>query len=214
MKRRILLTVLMSLLMMVVSYGETPKELKLPNKAVKYENGAITYKGKPYTGKLVTSLVDKAIGYKGFVTLKEGHIEGQIKITSEKNEQELEANVKDGKFDGQYAVKALEGEITLTLEAGILKAQKINYIDGYKEDLTFDTGGLANGTVGKGDQTISYKDGKAPVVGEKNSFVTLKYMKETHSLHREVILNGKITQKRDTPLGLDVKTLESEILGN
>ena len=43
MKRRILLTVLMSLLMMVVSYGETPKELKLPNKAVKYENGAITY---------------------------------------------------------------------------------------------------------------------------------------------------------------------------
>ena len=39
-------------------------------------------------------------------------------------------------------------------------------------------------------------------------------MKETHSLHREVILNGKITQKRDTPLGLDVKTLESEILGN
>ena len=30
MKRRILLTVLMSLLMMVVSYGETPKELKLP----------------------------------------------------------------------------------------------------------------------------------------------------------------------------------------
>ncbi|MFZ2201309.1 MAG: hypothetical protein WAW89_05755, partial [Leptotrichiaceae bacterium] len=138
MKRRILLTVLMSLLMVVLSYGETPKELKLPNKAVKYENGAITYKGKPYTGKLVTSLVDKAIGYKGFVTLKEGHIEGQIKITSEKNEQELEANVKDGKFDGQYAVKALEGEITLTLEAGILKAQKINYIDGYKEDLTFD----------------------------------------------------------------------------
>ena len=214
MKRWILLTVLMSLLMMVVSYGETPKELKLPNKAVKYENGAITYKGKPYTGKLVTSLVDKAIGYKGFVTLKEGHIEGQIKITSEKNEQELEANVKDGKFDGQYAVKALEGEITLTLEAGILKAQKINYIDGYKEDLTFDTGGLANGTVEMGDQKLSFKDGKALHPGQKNFFMIIKYMKETHSLHREVILNGKITQKRDTPLGLDVKTLESEILGN
>ena len=218
MKRRILLTVLMSLLMMVVSYGETPKELKLPNKAVKYENGTITYKGKPYTGKLVTSLVDKAIGYKGFVTLKEGHIEGQIKITSEKNEQELEANVKDGKFDGQYAVKALEGEITLTLEAGILKAQKINYIDGYKEDLTFDTGGLANGTVEMGDQKLSFKDGKALHPGQKNSFMIIKYMKETHSLHKEIILNGKITQKQDKLLKLDVKAIEREIfsalLGN
>ena len=218
MKRRILLTVLMSLLMVVVSYGETPKELKLPNKAVKYENGAITYKGKPYTGKLVTSLVDKAIGYKGFVTLKEGHIEGQIKITSEKNEQELEANVKDGKFDGQYAVKALEGEITLTLEAGILKAQKINYIDGYKEDLTFDTGGLANGTVEMGDQKLSFKDGKALHPGQKNSFMIIKYMKETHSLHKEIILNGKITQKQDKLLKLDVKAIEREIfsalLGN
>ena len=44
MKRRILLTVLMSLLMVVVSYGETPKELKLPNKAVKYENLVETFK--------------------------------------------------------------------------------------------------------------------------------------------------------------------------
>jgi hypothetical protein len=211
MKRRILLTVLMSLLMMVVSYGETPKELKLPNKAVKYENGAITYKGKPYTGKLVTSLVDKAIGYKGFVTLKEGHIEGQIKITSEKNEQELEANVKDGKFDGQYAVKALEGEITLTLEAGILKAQKINYIDGYKEDLTFDTGGLANGTMEMGAQKFSFKDGKALNVGEKNSFVTLKYMKETNSVVIEDIQNGKVFGKKETSLELNVKTQERQI---
>ena len=71
MKRRILLTVLMSLLMVVVSYGETPKELETSNKALKYENGAITYKGEPYTGKIVTSLADKVSGYEGFITLKE-----------------------------------------------------------------------------------------------------------------------------------------------
>lgn len=35
MKRRILLTVLMSLLMVVVSYGETPKELELSDKVGK-----------------------------------------------------------------------------------------------------------------------------------------------------------------------------------
>ena len=216
MKRGILLTLLMSLLMVVVvSCGGTPKELKLPNKAVKYENGALTYKGKPYTGKIVTSLADKVSGYEGFITLKEGHLEGQTKISSGKNKEEYEVNVKDGKFDGQYIAKTPEiGEIAITSEAGALKAMKTAMTNGLKQDLTFDAAGLANGTVGKGDQTISYKDGKAPVVGEKNSFVTLKYMKETHSLHREVILNGKITQKRDTPLGLDVKTLESEILGN
>ena len=216
MKRGILLTLLMSLLMVVVvSCGGTPKELKLPNKAVKYENGALTYKGKPYTGKIVTSLADKVSGYEGFITLKEGHLEGQTKISSGKNKEEYEVNVKDGKFDGQYIAKTPEiGEIAITSEAGALKAMKTAMTNGLKQDLTFDAAGLANGTVGKGDQTISYKDGKAPVVGEKNSFVTLKYMKETHSLHREVILNGKITQKRDTPLGFDVKTLESEILGN
>ena len=60
MKKSILLTFLMSLMMiMLISCGGTPKELKLPNKSVKYENGVLTYKGKPYTGKIVTNLADK-----------------------------------------------------------------------------------------------------------------------------------------------------------
>ena len=94
MKRGILLTVLMSLLMVVVSYGGTPKELETSNKSLKYENGTVTYKGKPYTGKLVTSLEDKAIGYEGFITLKEGHLEGQTKMSSKKSKEEYEFNVK------------------------------------------------------------------------------------------------------------------------
>ena len=44
MKRRILLTVLMSLLMVVLSYGETPKELETSNKALKYKNLVETFK--------------------------------------------------------------------------------------------------------------------------------------------------------------------------
>ena len=212
MKRGILLTVLMSLLMVVVSYGGTPKELETSNKSLKYENGTVTYKGKPYTGKLVTSLEDKAIGYEGFITLKEGHLEGQIKITSEKSKQELEANVKDGKFDGQYITKNSKiGEITATLEAGVLKAQKTNFIDGTKLDLTFDDTGLANGTMEMGAQKFSFKDGKAPVVGEKNSFVTLKYMKETNSVVTGATQGGNVVQKEDVPLGFDVETLDSEI---
>ena len=220
MKRGILLTLLMSLLMVVVvSCGGTPKELKLPNKAVKYENGALTYKGKPYTGKIVTSLADKVSGYEGFITLKEGHLEGQTKISSGKNKEEYEVNVKDGKFDGQYIAKTPEiGEIAITSEAGALKAMKTAMTNGLKQDLTFDAAGLANGTMEMGAQKFAFKDGKALHPGQKNSFMIIKYMKETHSLHKEIILNGKITQKQDKLLKLDVKAIEREIfsalLGN
>ena len=212
MKRRILLTVLMSLLMVVVSYGETPKELETSNKALKYENGAITYKGEPYTGKIVTSLADKVSGYEGFITVKEGHFEGQTKISSGKNKEEYEVNVKDGKFDGQYIVKTPQiGEIAITSEAGVLKALKTAMTNGLKQDLTFDAAGLANGTMEMGAQKFAFKDGKAPVAGHANSFIALKYMKETNSVVTELIQNGKVTQKQDNPLEFDVKTLESQI---
>ena len=212
MKRRILLTVLMSLLMVVVSYGETPKELEIPNKAIKYENGTITYKGKPYTGKIVASLEDKAIGYEGFITLKEGHLEGQTKISSGKNKEEYEVNVKDGKFDGQYIAKTPQiGEIAITSEAGALKAMKTAMTNGLKQDLTFDAAGLANGTMEMGAQKFVFKDGKAPVAGHADSFVSLKYMKETNSVSTEVTQGGNVVQKEDNPLGFDVKTLESQI---
>ena len=209
MKRRILLTVLMSLLMVVVSYGETPKELETSNKALKYENGAITYKGKPYTGKIVTSLADKVSGYEGFITLKEGHLEGQTKISSGKNKEEYEVNVKDGKFDGQYIAKTPEiGEIAITSEAGALKAMKTAMTNGLKQDLTFDAAGLANGTVEMDNQKFSFKDGKALYVGQKNSFMIIKYMKETNSIFTEATQNGEVILKEETPLG-DVKTVES-----
>ena len=212
MKRRILLTVLMSLLMVVVSYGETPKELETSNKALKYENGAITYKGKPYTGKIVTSLADKVSGYDGFITLKEGHLEGQTKINSGKNKEEYEVNVKDGKFDGQYIAKTPQmGEITITSEAGVLKAMKSNMINGLKQDLTFDAAGLANGTMEMGSQKFTFKDGKSPVAGQANAFVSLKYIKETNSVSTEVTQGGNVVQKENNPLGFDVKTLESQV---
>jgi hypothetical protein len=59
---------------------------------------------------------------------------------------------------------------------------KTAMINGLKQDLTFDAAGLANGTMEMGAQKFSFKDGKAPVVGQKNSFVSLKYMKETNSV--------------------------------
>ena len=213
MKRGVLLTLLMTLLMVVVvSCGGTPKELKLPNKSVKYENGAITYKGKPYTGKIVTSLADKVSGYDGFITLKEGHLEGQTKINSGKNKEEYEVNVKDGKFDGQYIAKTPQmGEITITSEAGVLKAMKSNMINGLKQDLTFDAAGLANGTMEMGSQKFTFKDGKSPVAGQANAFVSLKYIKETNSVSTEVTQGGNVVQKENNPLGFDVKTLESQV---
>ena len=222
MKRRILLTVLMSLLMVVlVSCGGTPKELKFSDESVKYENGTITYKGKPYTGKLVSSAADiiSESGYGGFVTLKKGHLEGQTKIAFKKDKEEYEINVKDSKLDGQYIEKTSKmGEVRINSEAGALKVMKADMTNGLKMDLTFDVAGLANGTMEMDDQKLLFKDGKALHPGQKNSFMIIKYMKETHSLHKEIILNGKITQKQDKLLKLDVKAIEREIfsalLGN
>ena len=215
MKRRILLTVLMSLLMVVlVSCVGTPKELKFSDESVKYENGTITYKGKPYTGKLVSSAADiiSESGYGGFVTLKKGHLEGQTKIAFKKDKEEYEINVKDSKLDGQYIEKTSKmGEVRINSEAGALKVMKADMTNGLKMDLTFDVAGLANGTMEMGAQKFVFKDGKAPVAGQTNSFVSLKYMKETNSVSTEVTQGGNVVQKEDNPLGFDVKTLESQI---
>ena len=222
MKRRILLTVLMSLLMVVlVSCVGTPKELKFSDESVKYENGTITYKGKPYTGKLVSSAADiiSESGYGGFVTLKKGHLEGQTKIAFKKDKEEYEINVKDSKLDGQYIEKTSKmGEVRINSEAGALKVMKADMTNGLKMDLTFDVAGLANGTMEMGAQKFAFKDGKAPVAGHANSFIALKYMKETDSVVVEDIQNGKVIQKQDNLLKFDFKKLESELfpklLGN
>ncbi|MFZ2200944.1 MAG: hypothetical protein WAW89_03915, partial [Leptotrichiaceae bacterium] len=68
------------------------------------------------------------------------------------------------------------------------------------------------------DQKLLFKDGKAPVEGQANYFITLKYMKETDSVVVEDIQNGKVIQKQDNLLKFDFKKLESELfpklLGN
>ena len=110
------------------------------------------------------------------------------------------------------------GEVRITSEAGALKVMKADMTNGLKMDLTFDAAGLANGTMEMDDQKLLFKDGKAPVEGQANYFITLKYMKETDSVVVEDIQNGKVIQKQDNLLKFDFKKLESELfpklLGN
>lgn len=213
MKKSILLTFLMSLMMiMLISCGGTPKELKLPNKSVKYENGVLTYKGKPYTGKIVTNLADKISGYEGFITLKDGHLDGQTKVKSEKKKEEFELNVKDGKFDGQYVAKMPSiGEITIVSEAGMLKKLQSNLVNGIKQDLTFNDAGLANGTMEADGQKFNFKDGSSPISGNPDAKIVLKYVKENNSFATEVYQGDKLIQKEENKLEFDVNTLESQL---
>ena len=200
-----LLFIILTMSVMVFS-EEMPKEVKSPSDKLSLSsNNEMLYDGKLYTGKITFNDLS-------YINLKDGHLEGQTKISSGKNKEEYEVNVKDGKFDGQYIAKTPQiGEIAITSEAGALKAMKTAMTNGLKQDLTFDAAGLANGTMEMGAQKFVFKDGKAPVAGHADSFVSLKYMKETNSVSTEVTQGGNVVQKEDNPLGFDVKTLESQI---
>ena len=86
---------LMLVLILGLAVSCMPKEVTIPNKNLKYEKGEITYKGKaykgivtykgqPYTGKIKTNLKDKVgTGWEGFLTLKDGHLDGVTEIKKE-----------------------------------------------------------------------------------------------------------------------------------
>ena len=101
MKKILFLIVLM---LGLVSCG-TPKEIALPNKNIKVENGAITFKGKPYTGKIKMNLSDKVQGYSGFLSFKDGHFDGLSEIKNEKQKMHIKFTVLNGKFEGEVISK-------------------------------------------------------------------------------------------------------------
>ena len=103
---------LIILMLGLISCG-APKEIALPNKNIKVENGAITFKGKPYTGKIKMNLSDKVQGYSGFLSFKEGHFDGLSEIKNEKQKMHIKFTVLDGKFEGEVISKMPQmGEAT------------------------------------------------------------------------------------------------------
>ena len=103
------------------------------------------------------------------------------------------------------------GEILLVSEAGTLKSIKATLIDGVKQDLTFNDAGLANGTMEVNGQKFNFKDGSSPIPGNPNAKFIFKYVKESNSFATEVYQGDKLIQQQESPIGFDVKTLESQL---
>ena len=91
--KRILLIIL--LITAILSCKDS-KELTIPDKDLSYKDGVVLYKGKAYTGKInVKKLNDKEQFEEGFVTLKNGHLDGITELKNEKVGTYFKFNVKD-----------------------------------------------------------------------------------------------------------------------
>ncbi len=194
MKKILFLIVLM---LGLVSCG-TPKEIALPNKNLKNENGVITFKGKPYTGKLKANLADKVQGYQGALSLKDGHFEGLSEIKSEKQQMHVKFTVKDGKFDGEVISKMPQmGETNIIFKDGKLVSEKLNLTNGMNSDLTYTPEGLINGTMEMSGQTFIFKDGVAEFPQGK---MIAKIDYEKQILFMTVMQGDTVIQKIEQPM--------------
>ena len=174
MKKILFLIVLM---LGLVSCG-TPKEVALPNKNLKNENGVVTYKGKPYTGKLKANLADKVQGYNGSLSFKDGHFEGLSEIKSDKQKMHVKFSITNGKFDGEVISKMPQmGEALINFKDGKIVSEKSSFINGVDADLTYSPEGVVNGTMKINGQTLNFKDGEAQF-GPGKMIVKIDYEKQ------------------------------------
>lgn len=196
------------LLMLVLILGLVscmPKEITLPNKNLKYEKGEVaykgkvykgivTYKGQPYTGKIKTNLKDEISGWSGFITLKDGHLDGMTELKNRTGEQ-AKFNVTDYKFDGEYSAKLEKmGEVHAVFKSGRPESTKINLSFGgmdVKQDFTIDEEGRVNGEMEANGNTVVFKEGTADFNG-----MTMKlYLNEENKIVTEIYQGDKLLQK-------------------
>lgn len=173
--------------------GCAPQEIVLPNGDLKYANGVVEYKGKPYSGKVIITQADKDNGFDGYVNLKDGHLDGMMEMKSPDGEK-LKANTVNGQFDGDYISEYPNlGQAHLVFKAGKVKSVKLdfNVQGGIKQDLTIADDRKINGTMTTASETITFKNGEAQTNG-----VTIKlYMNEEEKTVKEIYSDGKLVQK-------------------
>lgn len=204
MKRFLFLIILM--LGLIVSCGGS--DITLPNKNIKVEGNVLTLKGKPFTGKIKVNLADKVQGYDGFISFKEGHLDGLTDLKNEKEKVQIKFTVVEGKFDGEMIMNDPNQGITMTLNNDKGKITKIVAdIQGFLTyDLTFNDG-LANGSFDIQGQKIEFKDGIGKVDGQPGE-AKLTINQETGDMEIESIMNGQSQGKQTIPNQLTPEFLE------
>ena len=171
-----------------------PAEVKLPDSNVKYENGAATYKGKPYTGKILISLKEKAQGFEGVINLKDGHLEGLTEVSS-KDGEKFKATVLKGKFDGDYVLEEGPSKVHLVFQTGKLRTLKIN-APNVQQNLTVAANGNVSGKIIIAGETVELKDG----IAEKNGKTLKMRMLDNGKVQTELYQKDQLINKEESTL--------------
>ncbi len=185
-------------------------EVTLPDKSIKVSNDIVTYKDAPYSGKIRMNLVDKIQGYEGFLTFKEGHLDGVSDIKNENKKQHMKFTIVNGKFDGNIIMNDPEQSIKMDLDInkGVITKMIADVYNTYKYDLTFNKG-LANGTMEAEGQKFTFKDGIAKIPGApEGAELKLSMDEATGDMIMENVMNGKSVRQQKIPNQLTPQYLE------
>lgn len=185
------------LALMLISCGIS-KNINLPDKDLKIDKGEVLFKDKKYTGKL--NLAGK-YGYLGFVTLKDGKLEGTSEIKNDEKNLYTKFTIINNKFEGEVIVKNKDQNLDMTANysSGKLIRLSGDFSEGVKYDLTF-VNGLANGWFENGGEKFLFSDGMISI--SEDDFTTdIKYYvnQETGDMGMEFYIDGKSVAKEEKP---------------
>ena len=201
--KRILLIIL--LITAILSCKDS-KELTIPDKDLSYKDGVVLYKGKAYTGKInVKKLNDKEQFEEGFVTLKNGHLDGITELKNEKVGTYFKFNVKDKRLEHPKI-----GDLTMSFQDGLLKRLNGKFPNDIRQEFIIDKNGNVNGILKQDGQELEFKNGLADEEGLK---VKMYIDKETgQKLITEVYEDNKVVSKGEAVILFSIKDFEEVLL--
>lgn len=207
--KRILLIIL--LITAILSCKDS-KELTIPDKDLSYKDGVVLYKGKAYTGKInVKKLNDKEQFEEGFVTLKNGHLDGITELKNEKVGTYFKFNVKDKRLEGEYILEHPKiGDLTMSFQDRLLKRLNGKFPNDIRQEFIIDKNGNVNGILKQDGQELEFKNGLADEEGLK---VKMYIDKETgQKLITEVYEDNKVVSKGEAVILFSIKDFEEVLL--
>lgn len=207
--KRILLIILLITAMLSC---KDSKELTIPDKNLSYKDGVVLYKDKAYTGKInMKKLNDKEQYEEGFITLKNGHLDGITELKNEKVGTYFKFNVKDGKLEGEYTLEHPKiGDLTMLFQDGRLIKLNGKFPNDIGQEFIMDKNGNVNGILEQDGQKLEFKGGLANEEGLK---VKMYIDKETgQKLITEVYENDKVVSKGEAVILFSIKDFEEVLL--
>ena len=185
------------LVLMVLSCG-TSNKITLPDKDVKIENETVFFKNEKYTGRV--ELKNKN-GVSGFVSLKDGHLDGLTELKNDKKQMYTKFNIVNDKFEGETVIKNADQGIDMTVNYNNGKIVKLSgdYSKSIKYDITF-VDGLANGWFESEGEKFDFSDGVL-TLEEEGITTEVKYYvnQETGDMGMEFFINGKSAGRDEKP---------------